>query len=453
MEWSASDSFLRDPAAMKLLMSGIWTVSLAGAAILGVSWLLSPYLHSLVGSGFEAIRNGLFKDRKAQESPFRYAEFEHEGTCWSYLDLRWALPAIAIAISLIVLEATRPSVPYDHLSEALPLTLLHAVHISSKECHETQVPFPFQDLISEENWEIPQGDYPGWSPGKLLKPDEALKRPSWLPEDVPPGFQRWKTQHEVSSKCPDTPGAYRSYSPIFDPLKISNLDLDILEPLRQAFQENFIEINHIVMLTMESGRKEVFPMQASTALYDAIVESHEEGKQRNRAIDKMSRLTPVAQMVTGEYALNSKGEPNNFSDANWQDHSAPGMGGINVKGAVTGSSLTFKSLLGSHCGVNPLPVDLLDEVEYDIYQPCLPHIFRLFNQVKDNSSNDEGNSLKDFQERPWNSVFMQSITDTYDRQWKLNKNMGFNESIVKEILESPFSKYYPPKTKEINYFG
>lgn len=448
VEWSASNSFLRDPAAMKLLMSGIWSVFSAGAVILVVSWLLSPHLHTLVGAGFEAIRNGLCKSIKAQESllplPVLYR------SSWN---LRWWMPAIAITISLLVLEASRPSVPYDHLSEALPLTLLHAFHGKAESCPAAPIPFPFPDLISEEKWESPQGDYPGWNPGKVLKPDETPERPAWLPERLPPGFQRWKTRHDAADGCSGRLGAYPSYSPALDPLKISNLDLDILEPLRQAFQETSIEINHIVMVTLESARKEVFPMQASTPLYDIIVESHDDERQRNRTIDKLSRLTPVAQMVTGEYALNSKGERNNFSDVNWQDHSAPGMGGINVKGAVTGSTLTLKSLLGSHCGVSPLPVDLLEEVKYDIYQPCLPHILELFNRAKSDSSGDEAKSPEDFQERPWNSVFLQSITDTYDRQRRLNYNIGFNQSVVKETLDSPFSRYYPPKTDEINYFG
>jgi hypothetical protein len=118
---------------------------------------------------------------------------------------------------------------------------------------------------------------------------------------------------------------------------------------------------------------------------------------------------------------------------------------------MTGSSLTFKSILGSHCGVNPLPVDLLEEAALEIYQPCLPQIFELFNEGK-SKSDTRDTSKSEALKNPWKPVFMQSITDDYDRQDVLNENMGFKHKVVKSTLESSQAKYHA-SSKEINYFG
>ncbi|KAL1989195.1 hypothetical protein VTN96DRAFT_3742 [Rasamsonia emersonii] len=452
VEWGASRSFVRDPAAMKLLMSGIRSVTVAGAVLFVVSWMLTPYLHTIVGNCLGAVRNWLVEGFRSPRALLPFARSPKPR-----YNVRVLIPAVAITTSLLLIRATRPAVPYDHLSEALPLSLSEAFHKSSATaCHKRNPPFPFPDLISEEYWEEPHGNFPGWAPDLRHRHRENLSRPEWLPEHPPPGFSRWKAQprekhdHEKGEKghCPNF---HHTYNPVTDPLKISNLDLEILHPLRQVFEANSVEINHIVLLSLESGRKEVFPMQPGTHLYDSIVETHAED-ERDEIVDKLSRLTPVAQMVTGEYALTSQGTRNNFSDAVWQDHAADGMGGINVKGAITGSTFTLKSLLGSHCGVNPLPVDMIEEVNLDIYQPCLPHILELFNRGKNTSEADDAEPVA-FQERPWKSVYMQSITDSFDRQSLLNRRLGFQQTIVKETISRSSAKYYPPKTKEINYFG
>lgn len=166
-------------------------------------------------------------------------------------------------------------------------------------------------------------------------------------------------------------------------------------------------------------------------------------------IDKLSRMTPTAQMLTREYATNSTGGKMTFDNdaVEWLDKIPRDMGGINVKGALTASSLTLKSLQALHCGVMPLPVDMLEESQLEIYQPCLPHILGFFNSKK------TGDDLQLVKERPWKSVFVQSSTDGYDRQSSLIKQLGFDKKIVKETIEDPLAAHYPPKTDEINYFG
>lgn len=456
VEWGAAGSFVGDKAAIRLLLSGIRSVVFAGAAILVISWMLGPRLHSMTGNLFLTIRRSVYESWKSPRTLLPFA------TCpKAHWNLRVLIPTVAVTVSLIVLQATRPRIPYNHISAPLPFTMLEIFHLSSTYCRVEPLPFPFPDLISTEHWEKPKGLYPGWEPGQPSLPDANLSRPTWLPEPVPAGFHRWlsdpsahRDEHGIRRQCSDF---YQLYDPVRDPLKISNLDLDVLPELREVFKEHSVEINHVVLFFLESERKEVFPMQASTPLFDEILETHEE-YARPGIIDKLSQLTPIAQIITDEWALTSKGEKNNFTDAIWKDHSASQMGGINVKGAVTPSTLTFKSLLSSHCGVNPLPVNLLDEVHYEIYQPCLPHIFDLFNQIKAPNSSELAEEKVEkisekFQERPWKSVFIQAVTDSYDRQKILNRKIGFKRSIVRETLQRPSSKYYPPKTPEINYFG
>lgn len=356
--------------------------------------------------------------------------------------------AVCVCLSLLFLELSRPSIPYDHLSGALPLTLMEAFNKKSSTL---------------EGCRNPAMQFPLWTVGKVSHGKWA--RPAWLPQNPPEGFSRWDMSPEERAEkdnpswylCDkgDDPGFYDSTA---DPLKISNVGGEIYEPLQRAFEEHSVEIDHVILLTLESGRKELFPMQQGTPLFDALVDSHSE-KRKQKAFDRLVKMTPVAQMLTGEYATDSKGERVDLSHASWQNTAEEGMGGLNVRGALSGSSLTFKSILGSHCGVNPLPVDLLEESLLEIYQPCLPQLFELFNQIKMPETNVEGDvearsEQSEDLNRPWKSVFMQSITDDYDRQDILNGNMGFRHTVAKKSLKAApsFSKY-KPKGPEINYFG
>lgn len=446
--WAASNSFLSDPAAMKILLSGITTVSAAATALGLAAWLIHSQLYHWTGAALQAIRDLFRGGYKARDGLLPVPN-----KAWvSSVNLR-SVRRIAIAVSVcsstLLLEISRPSIPYDHLSGALPLTLMEAFNQKSttiEGCRDAAMPFPL--------WTVDKPDFRKWA------------RAAWLPQNPPPGFSRWNISPEERAEndnpswplCGkgDDPGFY---DPRTDPLKISNLGGEIYEPLRKAFAEHAVKIDHVVMLTLESGRKDLFPMQKGTPLFDALIDSHNE-KRREEAFERLAKMTPVAQMLTGEYATDSTGEKVDLSHSSWQDTTEEGMGGLNVRGAITGSSLTFKSMLGSHCGVNPLPVDLLEESLLEIYQPCLPQLLELFNQIKRpeepgpaegiEARSDKSETLK----HPWKSVFMQSITDDYDRQDILNDNMGFKHKVVKKTLaEAPLRPKYKPKGPEINYFG
>ncbi|GAM38409.1 hypothetical protein TCE0_033f09105 [Talaromyces pinophilus] len=455
VEWGASSSFLRDPAATKILFSGTKTVCMVGAILSVVSVLATPYLHTIAGNVLQSACRVIIKSRGVLP-PYT----KSPSKCPNY---RVLLPIIILGLYLLCARLTRPDVPYNHLSSTLPFSLSSAFQKPSEHCHPRQHPqYPFPQFISPDKWLAPSGYFPGWAPGRHSS--SASTRPEWMPDDPPPGFERWFTdaqrqeRYDIGGKGGRQRECMRKhelYDAMTDPAKISNLREPVHPRLKGVFDQGSVQIEHIVMLVLESARKDVFPMKEGSFLYDTIVNYHDD-QGRQAVIDKLSRMTPTAQMVTREYATNSSGKRMTFGNdtIEWVDKIPLSMGGINVKGALTASSLTLKSLLSLHCGVMPLPVDMLEESLLEVYQPCLPHILSLFNSKKtveeQQSAYDE---LRPVQERPWKSVFIQSSTDDYDRQSDLIEQLGFDEKIVKETIEDPSATYYPPKTREINYFG
>ncbi|KAI5307612.1 hypothetical protein KEM55_007855, partial [Ascosphaera atra] len=292
------------------------------------------------------------------------------------------------------------------------------------------------------------------------------------------GFWRWRKHdgdmdfHMRNKKINlDCLAAETYYNPVSDPLRISNLDLDPLPELQKVFDKSGAVITHVVLLSLESMRKELFPIQKPSFLYDETVKSWGDNVPSDLD-DRLRSMTRVAAQVTGDrFAPDDdplKPPPAGNKD-DWEDYVPPSMGGINVRGAITGSSLSFKSILGSHCGVGGLTENFLEEVTTDIYQPCIPQIFKLFNNLKGidfiqeqeidaadaNAPNASSIShdRNDIHKRQWRSVFLQAATDTYDRQDRQNRQIGFDDKIAKSDLEDEDSKFYPPKQATSNYFG
>lgn len=429
---------------MKILFSGISSVTAAATIICLVSFVLGARLHSMTGRWLQAVRNRCWESFKEPRTLLPYTRTAHSRRC----SFHWLFPTVAITISLLFLQLTRPAIPYNHLSGAIPLTMLNAFHKESEGCRPQPLPFPLRNQ---------DGSYRSgldWGLGRISSmAEDPLERPYWLPEDSPPGFDRWEVGvnlHEEKfgiqpARCQPEP--YQYFNASKDPLRVSNFDENVVASVRDAMKG--VDIQHIVLVTLESGRKELFPTQPGTPLYDYIIDSNAE-EDKEDVKDLLAEMTPVAQMLTGEYVLDSQGERANLSDSPWQDNAAPGMGGINVKGGLTGSTLTLKSFLNSHCGVLPLPVDFMEEALLDIYQPCLPQILELFNRKKTSGNETRG---KPFLGQRWQSAFMEAATDTYDRQNIADDHMGFEYSVSKEKLEDENSLYYPPMEDEVNYFG
>lgn len=464
VRWGTATSVASDPAAFKLLLSGLRPVCLSGVSIVILAWLLTPFISTWLDRWLAAL-----------------CDFNPADVSGGYLPLveskqpyskdqsvrKWT---VSVVILVVCLRLIRPSLPYDHMSGTIPFTLSTALRSKSKTCPQAEAqPFPLISLTDSQFWELPYGHFKGWMPGMQdLSDEDIVEQRSWFPKAWPPGFGRWAKRHVEQSEsvpvnatahkggknstCPGTDAIHSTYNPTTDPMRITNLNEDLLAPLQEALRDHDVPLSHIILIEMESARKDVFPFKSGSHLHEMIIESHESSDpgfidELNR---RLSAVSPIAEQLTGE-SSNFPRTSNQYLPADiWRDQSAPGMGGINVMGAITGSTLSFKSFLGSHCGVGALPVDFMYENEADIYQPCIPHILGLFNQLKEDSAED----TEDFRQRKWKSVFMQSITGEYEDQNVLNRKIGFRESIVREDIENPTaSKYWHSSMEEINYFG
>lgn len=439
IRWNTAKSVGNEPEGRKLMLSGLRPVLVASAFLIIVAWLLTPGLYVLISRWLSGLFNGRI-DLQDSSAQLPGAITKRRGYASSPVRI-WT---IGLTIGVVGLWIIRPSVPYDHMSGTLPVTLLQVLIPQPFVSHQFNThPFPFPDLLEQRFWEAPHGHFPGWAPDITGNTRASRPRPWWASGELPPGFQRWAKENPFSKDdmAPWQNETAHFYNPVTDPLRITNLDLDLLEPLKRALQERDILITHIVLVMMESARKDVFPFKADSPLHEKILASYDTADPAvlQRTDDKLSRLSPVAEKLTGQSSGFAK-------DANSQPDQSD-LGGLNVEGMFTGSSLSFKSAVMNYCGVQPLPVNFMKEAESDIYQPCIMQILELFNRLKEDSESD------DIRGRKWKSLFAQSITGRYDQQEVLNANMGFNQSIYKETLIDSQSKYFHLGMQRINYFG
>ncbi|EEP77438.1 predicted protein [Uncinocarpus reesii 1704] len=473
MQFDSASNVAGDPAAIRLIMSGLVQVLISAMILIVIAFICTSWLYNKVGFWLAAVWKLMTPGNWDMLLPTVRTKPDQSHQRVIRL---WPFCLLTGVLALFTLLALRPSRPYNHISVTLPVALLRIFKTPShagNKCDPTSLlyadPFPLPDLVAEENWETPNGHFKGWAPGTnnfLVNKYSEYER-DWLLDDMPYGFQRWiaspssTSSNSTNTTSPEDHCLKQFYNPVADPLRITNLDRALYESLEAALSS--VLISNVILITMESHRKDLFPMKEGSYLHKQILETHDE-KAQDEINKKLRKLTPVAEQVTGESFWGNPNEKPKFEvpSGTWRDSAAPGMGGINVVGAVTGSSLSFKSFLGSHCGTFPLPVNFLEEVTTDVYQPCLPQIFQLFNNAKRENKITPAHTSKraekdphraDILSRPWKSVFIQSITDTYDRQNIMNEKMGFHEVVTKETLEDEDSKYYPPKSPVLNYFG
>lgn len=290
------------------------------------------------------------------------------------------------------LQLTRPEVPYSHMSGALPFSFFEALWLKHERDWPQEVEeqiFPFPQLLHEKFWEAPREHFKGWAPGHSSAHGNTDGLPQWARVRLPQGFERWTQSRNAQGQNKgkeDKPEQEKNYyDPVNDPLRVTNLDQDVIEPVAKALRNHDIPITHVVLVMMESARKDVFPFKSGSHLHREILSSHGTGNADmiEETNSKLAQLTPIAEMLTGEESGFS--DSKNTSRRLWNDTSEPGMGGINVNGVLTGSSLSFKSAVTNYCGVGPLPVNFMEEVHGEIYQPCIMQIFNLFNQLKKDS--------------------------------------------------------------------
>ncbi|POR31885.1 Lipoteichoic acid synthase-like YvgJ [Tolypocladium paradoxum] len=249
---------------------------------------------------------------------------------------------------------------------------------------------------------------------------------SWLPKETPlPGFEDWYENLEH----------YRASE---DPLKISNLDDELLPELRHKLRD--VNIRHVMLIKLESTRKDVFPIKKNGFIWNRLTKSFKNESLPQEAHDRLATLTKNANFLTGDYG-------DGFEHAEMRRR-----GGINVNGAHTTSTYTLKSLAGTLCGLTPLVADFNLEESHHIYQPCLPHIFNALNKVNHGGDAAAGDDFTSFK---WRSMFMQSVTDTYDKQYAEMPKLGYvKENLVtKEYLQSHAAKFGKVDLADINYYG
>lgn len=248
---------------------------------------------------------------------------------------------------------------------------------------------------------------------------------AWLPNNASlQGFQDW---YETDKQ---------HYSALNDPLKISNLDEDLLLPLRANLDD--VPIRHILLVKLESTRKDVFPIKKDSYIWNRLAQSFQNSSLPTEAQERLSSLTSTAKYLTGD-----------FDDGVGEKAGNP-RGGISANNAFTASTYTLKSLVGTHCGISPLAADFNVETDHHIYQPCLPHIFEALNQL--NHSRDEV-SDGHFTSYKWKTAFMQSVTLRYDKQDHLMPKMGFTNPLGSWELKDEAARLGPVNLPDINYYG
>ncbi|UNI19245.1 hypothetical protein JDV02_005442 [Purpureocillium takamizusanense] len=360
--------------------------------------------------------------------------------------------------------------PYGRVLTTLPLPLLDIFRGKTISCDGSTWPLP--DLVDKVLWEKPKGEFKGWAPAGVdnrFIQQYRERKPDWVPINLPSGFERWDPKQRQRAKeaahsdpsatatglpattptpgrdrCPDPLIEDPFYNPVNDPMKISNLDTDLLQPLQKALEG--VNIRHIALIQMESMREELFPLQYGSDLHKLLMKSHEE-IELDAANARFANLTVNIERLTGKSGnfQNGAGEALAGMSQEWDDKTEPRYGGINIIGAHTTSSVSTKSTAAIHCGLWPMPVDMFEESQLPNYQPCLPQLLELFNRMKGNSSG------KDFREHQWYPAFFQSVTDGYDRQDQFDDRIGFKHIVTKKRLK--VDSFRNPDLQEINYFG
>lgn len=444
-----------------MMMTGFIGLLGANLALMAFAWFLNPYIYNIAGSVIRSISStiapgkGWFAERGYK--PLGEGHVSQRRMLFKRVRL-----AVIVGV-LLLLHVVRPKSPYGHMSNTLPFTLFEGLFVRRSEFCDPSPwnarGFPLKKGLGEEFWVKTKeegGLGRGWTPGKNWWEVER-KKPEWLPEKGPvDGFAKYYRgrpgrpppppppppmkrggEHGAPPPPPPPPG----YDSVLDPLKISNLDQPILEELQKALKDRKIDIKHIVIMSLESTRKDVFPLIKGDTLEKHLQESRRKPSKRDESSADadssdsadLSQLSPMAETLTGQ-------------SGGWDSSNSTASTSINLQNALTGSTFTLKSLLGSHCGVVPLPVDFLEELETEIYQPCLPQILSVMNSQNLTTAADNYRTF------PWKSSFMMSATDKFDRTGPFIKFLGFESSIVREDILDPAAKH-PPTGPEINYFG
>jgi hypothetical protein len=238
----------------------------------------------------------------------------------------------------------------------------------------------------------------------------------------------------------------RHYSAAHDPLRISNLEDDVLVELKDKLSQ--VPIRHVVLVFLESTRKDVFPIKQDGLVWKRLAQSFENGSLPEVAQEKLASLTPTANFITGDY---NDGFPH-------PKEQMKRRGGINFNNAFTPATYTLKSLVGTLCGASPLVADFNRELQHTIPAPCIPHILNALNHIELERTGHDVAPGRPFLSDKWTWSFMQSVNMDFDNQKGLLEYMGYEPEtlIFKEYLqgqEGHIPKFMVSDLPDVNYFG
>ncbi|KAJ5159529.1 uncharacterized protein N7482_006533 [Penicillium canariense] len=445
LHWRQAHYFHRDAASIKTLLTGLTGIVIVEVLFSAAAWISSPYLYNGVRAVVRVwkatVAPVLMCWKRNRTSDKDYGQVAN--TDWdeehaeSEAMMGWQEPVaasqkpsshpppslsgrvlVAAAIALLLLlRCIRPTATaYSFLSQTVLITPFEKPPQSVKT---SSVDLP-PDLPGDYSW---------------LYNHTALAAPSsfdWLPTKKMAGFRDW---YEEGME-----GTALHYDPAHDPLKISNLDRDVLEPLRDALMDGHVNIKHVFLLKLESTRHDVFPVRKESHLGDLIRESFG-GSIPDDVDQRLANLTVHAERLTG---IPAGWEHSNDS---WEPY-----GGMYASNAYTGDTFTLKSILASVCGIAPLVVDFNREYLHHIYEPCMPHILSALNSL---SSEHNTSQVKkdDYTTWPWHSTFMQSITDNYDNQDLLLPVLGFKDKVTDKKITKDWKKKPGDAPEKYNFWG
>ncbi|QUC23543.1 uncharacterized protein UV8b_07784 [Ustilaginoidea virens] len=437
-----------DSSSWSVLLAGLVSCSIAFATVLVVGWLLQDLCYLLAGMAIDIVKlpftflfskiscRGLNAPNRIRYNHVPQKELDLEDGSEDddyHMENKHRLLAPA---SDAVHESKTTWLLYTVVGILLVaqavLTTVRPAEGSLVFMSWTPILLPFIDFAHSSPTLASLMPYYGHGIGWGWDNQTALAEPirwDWLPRlDEPlPGFEDWYQ-----------PGM-QHYNAANDPLKVSNLDDDLLSPLRGKLAG--VDIRHVVLIKLESTRKDVFPLKKDGQIWNKLAETWENGVLPESARRRLSSLTPTANFLTGD-----------FDDGFSHNHTRR-RGGVNVNNDHTTGTYTLKSLPGTLCGITPLVADFNLEYDHHVYQPCLPHIFNAFNAL--DHSNDSDSTTDDYTGYKWSNSFMMSVTNFYDKQDLLMPVLGYKneELITKEYLQSDDAKFGKATLPNINYYG
>ncbi|KAJ4325093.1 hypothetical protein N0V84_003637 [Fusarium piperis] len=447
-------NLVSDPTSRAIMLSGLVTFLLVVAVSLLCSWLLQNICYRIFGWAADMfnfplalaakrlnqfwrnrISYGRIPQQDATESPDNrfsdvddelnhdpFLEFEKPQTVYSRLSSR-IQKSSGISVQPSTVKHIIHSMPYAMWSLFLiTLTILTLARPNDRSLvflSWTAGVLPFVDFSSTSPLLDQLPSHYGVGIQRQWDGRSALGEPpvfNWLPKGEPlVGFEDWYTPHEMH------------YNAAADPSRVSNLNEPVLESLRDKLQD--VPIRHVVLFLLESTRNDVFPIKKNGPIWNRFQDSYPDHEIPANATDRLSKLTPTANYITGDY------------DDGFEHDAQPKRGGPRFTSAHTTATYTLKSLVGTICGLNPLIADFNLDYKRHIYQPCLPHVFEAMNKLDSSSK--------------WNSYFYQAATIHYDNHDKLMAAIGFPEenTIDRDWLRSENATHGAVKLEDINYFA